>query len=120
PVMRNLLLLLTLSFALIGQKKADWTIKYELPNPVKANYDTTLTVKITDSKGKPVEGAQVETVLTMIEMDHGEFKEVASQVKPGVYEAKQKFIMVGAFQIEVRAKKGDASTSQKFKYEVKE
>jgi nitrogen fixation protein FixH len=56
----------------------------------------------------------------MVEMDHGEFKESAKQVKPGIYEAKQKFIMVGAWQIEVKAKKGANSASQKFRYEVKE
>jgi nitrogen fixation protein FixH len=73
-----------------------------------------------DAKGQPVAGAEVETILTMVEMDHGEFKEAAKQVKPGVYESKQKFIMVGAWQIEVKAKKGANSASQKFRYEVKE
>jgi len=115
--------LLTLSFcalAVFGQDKANWKIQYELPKQVKANYDTPITVKILSADGKPVAGAEVETILTMVEMDHGEFKEVAKQVKPGVYESKQKFIMVGAWQIEVKAKKGASSASQKFRYEVKE
>ena len=77
-------------------------------------------MKITGADGKPIAGAEVETILTMVEMDHGEFKESAKQVKPGIYEAKQKFIMVGAWQIEVKAKKGANSASQKFRYEVKE
>jgi nitrogen fixation protein FixH len=119
--MRNLLLSLAVfSFALAGQDKSAWKIQYELPKQVKANYDTPLTVKLTSADGKPVAGAEVETILTMVEMDHGEFKEVAKQVKPGVYESKQKFIMVGAWQIEVKAKKGAKSASQKFRYEVKE
>jgi nitrogen fixation protein FixH len=119
--MRKILLSLAVcAIALVGQDKANWKIQYELPKQVKANYETPLTVKITSADGKPVAGADVETILTMVEMDHGEFKEAAKQVKPGVYETKHKFIMVGAWQIEVKAKKGAASASQKFRYEVKE
>lgn len=118
--MRKLLLAMGLAaLVLVGQQKANWKIQYELPKTVKANYETPLTIKIT-ANGKPVAGADVETILTMVEMDHGEFKEPAKQVKPGIYEAKQKFVMAGAWQIEVRAKKGAASASEKFRYEVKE
>lgn len=108
------------TLVLAGQEKSNWKIQYELPKQVKANFDTPLTVRITGLDGKPVVGAEVETILTMVEMDHGEFKESAKQVKPGIYEAKQKFIMAGAWQIEVKAKKGAISASQKFRYEVKE
>jgi nitrogen fixation protein FixH len=119
--MRKLLLTLGLAaIALFAQNKANWKISYEIPKTAKANFDTPVTVKILDAKGKPVAGAEVETVLTMVEMDHGEFKEPAKQVKPGVYEAKQKFIMVGAWQLEVKAKKGAESAGQKFKLEIKE
>ena len=119
--MRNLLLAIGLTAILAtGQQKTNWKIQYELPKTVKANYDTPLTIKITGPNGKPVTGAEVETILTMVEMDHGEFKESAKQVKPGIYEAKQKFIMVGAWQIEVKAKKGAATATEKFRYEVKE
>jgi len=100
--------------------KANWKIQYELPTKVLANYDTPLTVKVSDAKGKPVDGAEVETVLTMVDMDHGEFKEAAKAEKPGIYKANQKFIMVGDWQIEVRVKKGAQTASQKFRYEVKE
>ena len=115
-----MLSLTAFTLVLVGQDKSAWKIQYELPKQVKANYDTPLTVKITGADGKPIAGAEVETILTMVEMDHGEFKESAKQVKPGIYEAKQKFIMVGAWQIEVRAKKGANSASQKFRFEVKE
>lgn len=119
--MRKFLLsLVVCALAVFGQAKSNWKIEYELPKQVKANYDTPLTVKISTPDGKPVAGAEVETILTMVEMDHGEFKEAAKQVKPGVYEANQKFIMVGAWQIEVKAKKGANSASQKFRFEVKE
>jgi nitrogen fixation protein FixH len=112
--------LLLVGLLAIAETKPNWKIEYELPAKVQANYDTQLTIKVLDAKGKPVEGAEVETILTMVEMDHGEFKEAAKQVKPGVYQAKQKFIMVGAWNIEVKAKKGANSASQKFRYEVKE
>ncbi len=119
--MRKLVLsVVVCAFALLGQSKANWKIQYELPKEVKANFETPITVKLTDAGGKPVAGAEVETILTMVEMDHGEFKETAKQVKPGVYEAKQKFIMAGAWQIEVKARKGAQTPSQKFRYEVKE
>jgi nitrogen fixation protein FixH len=108
------------ALALFAQSKANWKIQYELPSKVLANYDTPLTVKLSDAKGKPVEGAEVETILTMLDMDHGEFKQVAKPEKPGIYKAQQKFVMVGAWQIEVRVKKGGQSASQKFRYEVKE
>lgn len=119
--MRKYLLAFAISVtAMFAQQKANWKIQYELPAKVQANYDTPLTVKITDSSGKPVEGAEVETILTMVDMDHGEFKEAAKPQKPGVYKASQKFIMAGAWQIEVKAKKGAQTASQKFRYEVKE
>lgn len=123
--MRNLWLAfcsVALLFAAQGEKAspANWKIQYELPAKVQANYDTPLTVKVSDAKGKPVEGATVETILTMVDMDHGEFKENAPAVKPGIYKSTQKFIMVGSWQIEVRVKKGAQTASQKFRYEVKE
>lgn len=103
-----------------GASKASWKIQYELPAKVQANFVTPLTVKVSDSKGKPVEGAEVVTILTMVDMDHGEFKEPAKAEKPGVYKANQKFVMVGDWQIEVQVKKGAQTSSQKFRYEVKE
>jgi len=99
---------------------ADWKIDYKVAKDAKANFDTPLTITVADAKGTPVAGAEVEAVLTMADMDHGEFKHAAKQVKPGVYEAKAKFIMVGAWNIEVRAKKGSETAAKKFRYEIKE
>ncbi len=116
-----LLALSCAALTLPGQTgKAVFKIQYELPAKVQANYETPLTVKVSDAKGKPVTGAEVETILTMVDMDHGEFKEAAKAVKPGVYKATQKFIMTGDWQIEVRVKRGAQTASQKFRYEVKE
>lgn len=119
--MRKYLLSLALTtITLAAQQKANWKIEYELPAKVKANFETTLNVKLSDAQGKPIAGAEVETILTMVDMDHGEFKQNAKPSKPGIYSSKHNFIMVGSWQIEVRAKKGSQAASQKFRYEVKE
>jgi len=97
---------------------ADWKIDYKVDKDAKANFDTPLTIAIMDAKGAPVAGANVEAVLTMVYMDHGEFKYPAKQVKPGIYQANSKFIMVGAWQIEVRAKKGSDLAAKKFRHEI--
>lgn len=116
--MRSALVLLIASASLAFA--ADWKVEYSVPKDAKANFDTPLTITVKDAKGAPVVGADVEAVLTMVEMDHGEFKSPAKQVKPGVYQAKTNFIMVGLWQIEVRAKKGGESVSKKFRHDVKE
>ncbi len=113
--MRLALLLLTASIAFA----ADWKITYSAKG-AKANFDAPLTIMVKDAKGAPVSGAEVEAVLTMVEMDHGEFKYAAKQTKPGTYQAMAKFIMVGKWQLEVRAKKGADSATQKFQFEIAE
>lgn len=97
---------------------ADWQISYRVPKAAKANFETPLDVEVKDAKGKPVAGAAVECVLTMVEMDHGEHKHAAKETKPGIYQARVNFFMVGAWQIEVRAKKGTDSAVKKFRYEI--
>ena len=77
-------------------------------------------VKLVDAKGKPVAGAEVELVLTMVEMDHGEFKTPAQAARAGGYDAKPTFFMVGKWMVEVRAKKGSKSVSEKIPFDVKE
>ena len=86
---------------------------------MKCNYPALINVRLEDGNSKPVEGASVDLVLTMAEMDHGEFKSPARMTAPGVYEAKPTFYMVGKWNVEVRARKGDQSKVQKFTYEVK-
>ncbi len=79
-----------------------------------------VNVTIDDAAGKPVSGADVEVVLTMVDMDHGETKFAAAQLKPGVYQAKPKFMMEGKWNIEVRARKGTASATTKQQVDVEE
>ena len=95
-----------------------WKVALEPVGNVKCNYPADFHVKLQDSKGAPVEGADVQLVLTMVEMNHGEFKTGATAVKPGVYDAKPTFYMVGKWTVEVRAKKGDQSLSEKIPFEV--
>jgi nitrogen fixation protein FixH len=97
---------------------ADWQISYRVPKAAKANFETTMEIEIKDAKGQPLAGASVESVLTMVEMDHGEHKHPAREVKPGIYQARVNFFMVGAWQIEVRAKKGKDTAARKFRYEI--
>lgn len=97
-----------------------WKVKLEAAGKVRANYPSPFTVQISDEQGKPVAGADVQVILTMVDMDHGEFKTPAKAAKPGIYEASPTFFMVGKWNVEVRAKKGDKTFTEKTPYEVKE
>jgi nitrogen fixation protein FixH len=99
---------------------ADWKISLEPKGTLKAQTPVPVQVTIKDAKGAPVSGATVEMVLTMVEMDHGETKVPAKQVKAGVYEGKPNFMMDGKWNIEVRAKKGDVSATVKQQVSVAE
>ena len=104
----------------IAADSAPWKIAMEPAGKVKANFPSNVSVRIQDEKNKPVTDAEVEIVLTMVEMDHGEFKTPAKMTKPGVYEGAPNFFMVGKWNVTVRAKKGDQSATKVFPYEVKE
>ena len=106
--------------ALATAAAPDWKITAEPPAKLKANFDMAMKIKVSDSKGKPVTGADVEMVLTMIDMDHGEHKTPAKMTAPGIYEGKANFFMVGGWNLEVRVKKGNQSKAEKIKIEVKE
>jgi hypothetical protein len=75
---------------------------------------------VTDGDGKPVSGAAVELVVTMIDMDHGEHKWPAPMTAPGVYEGKANFFMVGSWNLETRVTKGNQSKTLKTRVDVKD
>lgn len=106
--------------ACVSAFAADWKIDYSIAKDAQSNTDIPVIITIRDGKNSPVSGAEVEAVLTMIEMDHGEFKHAAKQIKAGTYQANVKFVMGGAWQLEVRAKKGSDSAAQKFQFKVKQ
>ena len=103
-----------------AQPAPDWKISAEPTKKLVGGYETPMRINITDAKGKPVEGAGVELVVTMIDMDHGEYKSAASMVAPGVYEGKVNFFMIGAWNLDVRVKKAAQSMSKKIRFDVKE
>lgn len=118
-VIRTVVCILFFALSLWAQK-ANWKIALEPPKAPKAEAPMPMEVRVTDAQGKPVTDAQVELVLTMIDMDHGETKSPAKAVKPGVYRGTATFLMGGAWNVEVRAKKGSQQAAQKFRLTVKD
>ena len=110
------LILLLLSAPLSSAQ--DWKIELQLPKLLKPATDTLCRVKLADAKGAPVEGAQVELVLTMVDMDHGETKVAAKPVKAGLHEGKVRFLMSGEWNIEVRVRKAAQTAAKNFRYKV--
>jgi hypothetical protein len=108
-----LLLLAASAFA------ADWKIAIKPTGALKSDADVPIEVRVSDAKGAAVAGAEVELVLTMVDMDHGEFKHPAKQSQPGVYTGNVKFIMSGGWNVEARVKKGSDSAKAKQKVDVK-
>lgn len=118
-MIRNIVLFLSFAATLCAAD-ANWKLSVQPLGKLSAASEVPMQVKVTDAKGAPIDAAQVELVLTMVEMDHGEFKHAAKQSKPGLYDTKAKFIMSGAWNIEVRAKKGADSATKKFRFDVKD
>ncbi len=118
--MNFVLALLVSAGVLCNAADPEWKITAEPPAKLRANFDMTMKIKVADGKGKPVSGAVVEMVLTMVEMDHGEHKTPAKMIAPGIYEGKANFFMVGAWNLEVRVKKGKLAKAEKIRIDVKE
>ena len=118
--MNFMLALLMSGGVLCAEAAPDWKITAEPPAKLRANFDMAMKIKVADGKGKPVSGATVEMVLTMVDMDHGEHKTPAKMTAPGIYEGKANFFMVGGWNLEVRVKKGNQSKTEKIRIDVKE
>lgn len=97
-----------------------WTISLIPPADVKADIDTPLQAVVRDETGAPVKDAKVDMTVTMVAMDHGEFKHEAKEAKPGAYKATAKFLMAGTWNVKVKAQKGSETAVKDFKIEVKE
>lgn len=119
-MLKRLSLAVSMAGLLLFAQGAGWKIDVEPQGELSAAKAVPVHVNIKDAKGAAVSGAQVELVLTMVDMDHGETKVTAKQLKPGVYEARPKFMMDGKWNIEVRAKKGSVAGSVKKQVEVDE
>jgi len=114
------LLLFAACSSATSQPVPDWKITAEATKKPMVGYETTMRVNVSDAKGKPVEGATVELVVTMIDMDHGEFKSATTMTAPGVYEGKVNLFMVGAWNLDVRVSRANQSMSKKIRFDVKE
>lgn len=120
-VLRTILIALFAAAALlVAQNAAGWNLALEVKGALKAGPPVPVQVTLKDAKGAMVEAATIELVVTMVDMDHGESKYQAQEVKPGIYEAKPKFLMEGKWNIAVRAAKGADSASMNLQVEVAE
>jgi hypothetical protein len=120
-VMYRILFAVLATFAILAaQTNSAFKISLEPQGELKAQKPVPIHVMVKDANGAAVAGADVELVLTMVEMDHGESKFPARQIKAGVYEAKPKFMMDGKWNIETRVKKGSTTASAKQQVDVGE
>ena len=108
-----------LAFLLFAVGAPDWKISMEPVGKVRCNYEAQVEIGVKDAKGAPVTDAKIEVVLTMIGMDHGEFKTAAKEAA-GVYRATPTFYMVGKWNVAVHVKKDQREKTENFTYEVKE
>ena len=100
--------------------QADWRISMEPEGKVRCNYPAQVKIKVKDATAAVVDGANVDVVLSMPGMDHGEFTTVAQAAQDGVYQAKPTFYMVGKWNVAVRVTKGNLQRIENFSYDVKE
>ena len=114
------LLLLVAAVSAYAETVPDWKITAEPAKKIMANFDTAMRISVNDGKGKPVTGATMELVVTMLDMDHGEHKSPTTMIAPGIYEGKVNFFMGGSWNLEVRVNKGSQSKAQKIRFDVKE
>ena len=118
--MKVFLLAAALACLAAAQPKAALQIVVTPTAALKAGIEVPFRVTIKAAKGTVVTGAAVAAVATMVDMDHGQFKYEARESKPGVYELRAKFLMGGAWNLAVTAKKGAESATVNRKIEVKD
>jgi hypothetical protein len=114
------ILLCLVTGSALSQPAPDWKVAAEPGKKLVANYETPMKVQVTGANGKPLTGAAVELVGTMIGMDHGEHKWPATMTAPGIYEGKVNFFMIGPWNLEVRVRKNNQSLAKKIRFDVKE
>src|SRR5207247_3439579 len=100
------------SASVVG-KSGPYTVEIKTEPAVIPVNKAQLILKITDSAGKPVEGAEVKTLAQMPGMPMGE-KEAPAAPKPGepgMYSAPAVFMMAGGYDamIQLHGPQGDAT-----------
>lgn len=110
-------------FAILEQrlKELGWTgtLSY-IPTPAANNTDTTFTLNVVDSGGKPLDGAQVRFSLLMPLMDMGRNEFTGAASGGGAYSGHGKFTMKGIWIVEVNVTKDNRRGRFEFEVHVKE
>ncbi len=96
------------------------TISLEAPSEPKLLDAANFVITLTDSAGKPVEGADVYLDLLMTTMPMGTNKPVASPEGPGKYRAQGVFDMTGEWDITVHVTVAGKEHAAKFTSTVAE
>jgi|GEM_PF-1812446 nitrogen fixation protein FixH len=96
------------------------TIALDAPATPRLLQTAVLSVTLSDSEQKPVEGADVYFDLTMPEMPMGSNKPVASEEEPGVYSAQALFNMTGKWHVTVHIDHNGTTTEALFELQVVE
>jgi hypothetical protein len=89
------------------------------PDPIDAMTPVTLSLQLTDSSGKAIDGAQVSYDLTMPAMKMPPNQPEATSQGNGLYTVETSFSMSGDWQAAVTIKQGNASTVLTFDFKVK-
>jgi len=90
------------------------------PEPPKARQKTAITVTVFGTDGKPLTGATVDAVVTMIDMDMGTLRPALKELGEGKYGGTVTFSMPGSWQLTVRATPpgGGKTLSRSFVFHV--
>lgn len=119
-VLLNLLVLLSLLFAACGSNAAPASVDSD--KPVNINVETDpdpaamgdieLVLNVTDSAGKPIEGATVDVTATHIDMAGMDMSGAATEQGPGKYAINANFSMSGNWKLKVYVRKDGLDYSE--------
>ncbi len=89
------------------------------PRPVTSLDPTVLTVRVTDSAGKPVSGADIILHLDMPAMPMGDNAVAVRETASGRYAGTGRFTMAGEWRVTAAAVKGSGRAVRVFPVEVR-
>jgi len=96
-----------------------WNVKLELPGEVPSGKPVEAVVRVTDSGGRAVEGAEVIVSLNMTTMNMGQNRSRLSEQSPGVYKGKVVFTMEGPWQAAVQVTREGVTFTQRYPIRVR-
>ncbi|MGG1679990.1 FixH family protein [Neobacillus sp. NRS-1170] len=101
----NKFIVLVFSIVLVlisGCSSNNFQIKLSTPKSFTPGKASPIEFKITDSEGKPVEGAKVSAVLKMQGMSHGDLSMQMQEIGDGVYAGKANIEMEGDYTAAIK------------------